>query len=73
MSQMMACAHCHHAWRFHSPDTDHCRVTGCPCEHYEDPMEKMQQEMGGRQVVIDVPDGYILNMQLVPIGEVDGS
>lgn len=66
---MMPCLTCHHAWRFHSQESHHCRTTGCPCTEYADPQAKGDPELqsdDGRMMMIYIPEGYVLNMQLVP-------
>jgi hypothetical protein len=52
---------CRHARRYHNPDG--CRTTGCSCKGF---VGGKDEAMPGRRVCIDVPDGYVLSMSLIP-------
>jgi hypothetical protein len=52
---------CRHARRYHNQDG--CRTTGCSCRAF---VAGKEEAMPGRRVCIDVPDGYVLSMSLIP-------
>lgn len=56
---------CEHMERDHNESG--CRRTGCPCEGLLLPEET--KTVVGRRVCIDVPDGYMLSVSLVPYTE----
>ena len=60
----MVCENCDHSADVHRGGKE-CRVTGCDCIR----LRVTQLDPGMRQVTLDLPPGYILNVQLVPIGE----
>jgi hypothetical protein len=43
-----------------------CRITGCGCTAFVEPKPEPVEESGPRRVCIDVPDGYVLSMSLIP-------
>jgi hypothetical protein len=58
---------CEHPARVHN-DTG-CRVTACPCDALMTPEPEESKIPGGRRVCVDVPDGYMLTVSLVPYNE----
>lgn len=44
-----------------------CRVTSCDCRQYAESQDEPEPDISPRQLVIDVPAGYIVNVQLVPV------
>ena len=75
---MMNCARdaCGHPSQLHAnrPGDTSCRVNGCSCRAFADPEPGEAPERGPRRVAIDVPDGYIVSISLIPAREEpDGS
>lgn len=64
----MICA-CSHPKGLHLPDR--CRVNGCACTGFRDASANHEagQPTTTRRVSIDVPDGYMLSISLVPYTE----
>lgn len=44
---------------------DRCRVTRCGCEEFAE-AELEAPPSGPRRVCVDVPDGYVLSISLIP-------
>lgn len=67
----VACLQCTHALTAHTRDDQvgACRVTGCGCMAFVEP--PIETPPGApRRVCIDVPDGYVLSVSLIPAGAV---
>jgi len=56
---------CEHLARDHNDSG--CRRTGCPCTELLLP--EQTKTPTGRRVCMDVPDGYMLTVSLVPYSE----
>lgn len=58
------------------PDATHvgpdgpCRMNKCRCELFNEVGAAGRPEQPSRMVTFEIPDGYVLNVQLVPV---DGS
>ncbi|MCC6619469.1 MAG: hypothetical protein IT341_10585 [Chloroflexi bacterium] len=69
------CVVCVHELQAHQSETDGkvgaCRVTRCPCQDYAEPAAEPMPATP-RRVCIDVPDGYVLSISLIP-QEVSGA
>lgn len=63
------CEVCSHQLTAHQSDTDGkvgpCRITGCECTAFVEPAPEPILA-GPRRVCIDVPDGYVLSVSLIP-------
>ena len=61
----MPCLTCRHRKNLHDGA---CRVTGCPCYAYADPQEQeLLTTDRNEQVTFEIPPGFALTVQLVPI------
>lgn len=71
----VACATCEHPGAFHVLPIGACRRNGCPCERFADPSRQGQpdESTDERTVLLHIPEGYVLNVQFVPIAATDGS
>lgn len=69
MSGRKHCTTCDHQLAAHQAEdtgkVGRCRITGCSCEGWtEEPVAA--PVAGPRRVCIDVPDGYVLSVSLIP-------
>lgn len=70
----MRCENCTHKREIHVDESGACRLTGCGCDlfigwpkGYGGPSGRLNDpDDGGRQICIDVPDGYMVSVSLVP-------
>ena len=60
---------CEHPKGLHIAGLNACRINGCSCPRFRDPGGQEQPEPGPRRVTVDVPDGYMLSISLVPYTE----
>ena len=68
---MIECV-CTHPRAIHRGPEGPCGINGCKCEAFRDPdiiPEKPKQDR--RRVCVDVPDGYVVQINLVPVEEHD--
>lgn len=61
---MSTCIHCQHPKASHN-HLGKCRLGGCGCQGFDDGTPKATKP-GPRRVAIDVPDGYVLSVTLIP-------
>jgi hypothetical protein len=59
-----ACANCEHPRAIHRT-TGECRFNGCSCPGFDDGSPEGQAPRS-RRVCVDVPDGYAVQIQLLP-------
>lgn len=67
------CVTCSHLGAMHVLPRGKCRLNGCPCQEYRVTVVPEREDDGSEAVVIRVPKGFVLNMQLVPMEVSDGS
>lgn len=67
---MNACAACRHPFAAHDARQGFCRLGGCGCGGY-DSGEPEIVETGPRRVCVDVPDGFAVTFQLVPVAQAE--
>lgn len=65
MSNSTICGGCPHVEGLHLA-AGACRINGCPCREFIDPAKR---SAGPREVVLTIPEGYMLTIQLTPLGE----
>lgn len=61
---------CSHPLAIHIGPDGSCRVNGCPCAEFR---ARGATKPTGRVVSFEIPDGYALTVQLVPVEASDGS
>jgi len=63
----LPCVACTHALSAHTRDgkVAACRITNCACEAFVEAPLKTPPGFA-RRVCIDVPDGYVVSLQLIP-------
>lgn len=57
---------CTHPAAIHHAQQGACRISGCGCREFTD-TERAERVPTSRTVTFEIPDGYVLNVQLVPI------
>lgn len=65
------CATCTHFGALHVLPIGGCRINGCPCDAFRDPGKADKETDDGRTFTLRIPEGYVLNVQLVPVSAVE--
>jgi hypothetical protein len=61
-------AECQHPQAVHKEGEFDCRVTGCLCQDYQTPAEESEEPgADGKRLVIEIPDGFAVTVQLMPL------
>jgi hypothetical protein len=60
------CDTCKHPFSIH--ENDRCRVTNCTCDEFMDPPDEPEKAVAdAKRLVIEIPEGFAVTVQLVPL------